>query len=651
MQWLQWAVAVYDDWVIILGANPTSNLFPSTIAGSEPGRATFNNGGYHAAMLEAGMLKRWRMRTGAESPNPAASIETGQKNDAVRNLAQSLRVHPLIVQLLLLRGIKTAEQAVPFLAPKLTQLHDPAQIPGLDQAACRIAQAVRDGQRIVIYGDYDVDGITASSILWHTLHTVGAAVTTYVPHRVEEGYGIHADAIRQIVESESRPLIISVDCGITAVEPARVARELGVDLIITDHHEFHVDHLPDAYALVHPRLPGSEYPFPHLCGAGVAFKLAWQFCKVYCNSEKVPEHLRELLVDLLSLAALGTITDVVPLVGENRVITTFGLGQIKHTRFVGLNALIDASRLREEKIDAYHVGFGLGPRLNACGRMGHARQAVHMLTAAGQDEAISIAKFLTQENDRRRATERVIFQEAKEMVIAQGFDHADCRAIVLGKEGWHPGVVGIVASRLVETFSRPVVLLSYPGGDDGEAHGSARSVNGISIHEAFSHCATHLSTYGGHAMAAGLRLAVNRVEEFRKSLVAYVNNRLNTSDLIAVLEIDAECELEDITLDLVTQLNKLAPFGASNPSPVLCARGVILEQNAYRMGANGSHLSLMLRQDSRVVRAVAWNQGELAPRLPAGVKIDIAFEPKISQWQGVSKAELHIKDLRIVPRQ
>jgi single-stranded-DNA-specific exonuclease len=396
-------------------------------------------------------------------------------------------------------------------------------------------------------------------------------------------------------------------------------------------------------------LPGSTYPFQDLCGAGVAFKLAWQFCKVHCGTDKLPPDYRELLLDLLSLAALGTVADVVPLLGENRVIVTYGLGQIKRTKIAGINALIDASRLRDEKIDSFHIGFVLGPRLNACGRMGHAKQAVHLLTAAMAGEAVQIAEFLTQENDRRRATERAIFDEAKQMVMELGYDGDDCRAIVLGKEGWHPGVVGIVASRLVEAFARPVVMLNLDtsgGSGGGEAHGSARSVEGVSIHEAISSCSALLTTFGGHAMAAGLRLPIDRIDAFRDALVRFVNTKLGPDDLVSILDVDAECTLDDLSLELVDQVRKMAPFGRDNPTPILCVRGAVLERAAERMGQSGRHLSLMLRQGKRLMRAVAFGCGDLAERLPAGVIVDAAFEPHINEWQGVRRVELHVKDLK-----
>ena len=612
-----------------------------------------------AGMHEAGMLSRWRWRGG--SPQDDAKIAP---------LADALGVPELVARLLVGRGIADAGMGQGFLAPRLSHLHDPALMPGVVRAAERLDEAVRSGQRIVVYGDYDVDGISASAILWHVLTLAGGTVSTYVPHRVEEGYGLNTEAIAKLARGEMNgnghaeiespdtpgfrglnpglggaPLIVSVDCGITAVEPAQVARQAGADLIITDHHQFDPACLPQAHTLVHPALGPKPYPFPDLCGAGVAFKLAWQFARVHCGCERLPAAFRDLLLDELSLAALGTIADVVPLLGENRVIATYGLGQIKRTRFVGLNALIDAAHLRDEKIDAYHVGFSLGPRLNACGRMGHAKDAVHLFTAAGAEEAGRIAPFLSQENERRRSTERAISAEARQMVEAAGYDQPGCRVIVLGKEGWHPGVVGVVCSRLVDAFARPVVLLCYDG---AEAHGSARSVEGLSIHDAFAHSGAHLTSFGGHAMAAGLRLPVDQVAGFRAGLQEYVAARLAAEDMVSVLDIEAPCTLADLSVALSEQVQRLAPFGRGNPAPVLGLRGAVLAQAAQRIGSTAGHLRLILRQGERYAQAVWFGAGEQAARLPAGARVDVAFEPHLSTWQGQRRAEMHVQDVKVL---
>ncbi len=585
-------------------------------------------------MQITGKLKRWRFREGS-GPND---------NDRICDLTRQLDVHPLVAMLLQQRGIHNPQAARRFLEPRLSDLHDPTLMPGVEQAAGRLDQAVRKGQSIVIYGDYDVDGVTASAILWHVLRLAGGRVEVFTPHRIDDGYGLNSSAVAELAACHD--LIVTVDCGVTALEPALVAKQAGVDLIITDHHELSADQrLPDATCIVHPRLPGSRYPFGHLCGAGVAFKLAWQFAKVHCGSDRVSDMFRDLLLDLLSYVALGTIADVVPLHDENRALTRYGLNRIKHTRFVGLNAMIDAAGLCGDTIDTDHVGFVLGPRLNACGRMGHAAKAVHLLTEAEPDEAKETAAFLTRENESRRRTEKAIYEEAKAMTIEYGYDQPGCRAIVLGKEGWHPGVIGIVASRLVDAFARPVVLLNF---DNGQAQGSARSVAGFSIHDGLEHCAELLTRYGGHARAAGLKLDTDRVDAFRDRLVSYANEQLTPDDLVHEIRIDSACSLDAINVELFEQLHRLAPFGSDNPRPVLCVRSAVLDRPALRMGSRGDHLKLTLRQGGRMATAVAFRRGDWAADLPAGVEVDVAFEAKLSTWQGSRRAEMHVKDLRVV---
>ncbi|MEM6504156.1 MAG: DHH family phosphoesterase [Planctomycetota bacterium] len=582
-------------------------------------------------------------------------------------------LHPLVDRLLRARGVEDAEAAQRFLSPKLLHLHDPATLPGCVEAAQRLKQAVDDNQPIIIYGDYDVDGVTASAILYHTLTLAGATVQTYVPHRLEEGYGLNAEAIKRMCDvgypmsdkavhtsdiahptSNIAPLIVSVDCGITATEPATIAKDLGVDLIITDHHEFDLDNLPDAYALVHPGLTSHQQPTTStyenrdLCGAGVAYKLAWQFALEFCGCEqggRLPDAYRRLLLDLLAFAALGTVADVMPLVGENRVITTFGLQRISHTTFEGLDALIDASNLRSEKIDAFHIGFVLGPRLNACGRMGHAKEAVELLTTATGERARELAKYLHDVNDERKATEREIVEQATQRVLDLGYDQEDSRAIVLAHEDWHPGVVGIVASRLVEAFCRPVVLLCIDP-STGTAKGSARSVDAFNLHDAISACDEHLTTFGGHAMAAGLSLQANHIGAFRDALVHQANQVLAPDELVRNIRVDAEITLGDCTPEVFQLVQSLAPFGRGNPKPRLMLEGLTLDRPAQRMGAQGRHLSMQLRQGSRSIRAVAWGMGERADTLPAGAVIDVVFQPAINDWRGNRTAELHVLDLR-----
>ena len=582
-------------------------------------------------MLTERKRARWLMKDAVEAANGRGLLD--------RMMAQ--------------RGHGDAAAVDRFLSPKLTDLDDPAQLPGCVAAAKRLARAVSEQQPVVVYGDYDVDGVTASSILWHTLRKLGhKAVTTYVPHRLEEGYGVNVQALNGFAEMDPKPLVITVDCGITAVDAAKHAQSLGLELIVTDHHQFDVDDLPEAVALVHPELPSESSEkagalASPLCGAGVAFKVAWQTARTFYNTMRLPQEVQGLLLDLLAYAALGTVADVVPLTGENRVIVVHGLSRIKDTRFDGLNAMIDAAELRAQKVDAYHVGFVIGPRLNACGRMGHARQAVTLLTDASPVQARELAAFLTQENELRRQTEREMVEQAIEMVEAEGHDADDRRVLVLAKEGWHPGVVGIVASRLAERYHRPAVVLGIDL-ERGVAKGSARSVTGLDLHAAISVCAEHCDKFGGHAMAAGMTLKPEAIEGFREALVAEVNRHLEADDLVPTFRLDADVTLEDCTAGLFATLERMGPFGCANPAPRLRLCGVVVARAAQRMGREGKHMSVALRGlKGGAIRAVGFGLGDLVDALPAGVSVDVIFKPSLNHWRGVTSPELHVLDIRL----
>ena len=649
---------VYDRVMVTAGTRDTLTTQPGE-ATNEPGGSA---GGAAAVAEAAARPARWVLPPLRETS--AA-------------LAQLRQYPPLLARLLVQRGVESADAAEAFLRPRLTHLQDPASLPGCAAAADRLCHAIHDRQPVVIYGDYDVDGVTATAILWHTLRALGHTdLTTYVPHRLDEGYGLNIEAIEQFAGRDPRPLIVTVDCGITAVAAAARAAELGLDLIITDHHQFDPEALPAAAALVHPELaidqsttpaaeagrdeaeppasPNQKSSIKHqkspspspLCGAGVAFKLAWQVARTRCGSDRLPADLQRLMLDLLAFAALGTVADVVPLVGENRVIVTHGLSRIKETPFNGLNELIDAAELRSEKVDAVHVGFVLGPRLNACGRMGHASQAVELLTDASPQHAKELARFLTRENGRRRTTERRILAQAREMVLERGDDRDERRVIVLAHPEWHPGVIGIVASRLVEQFHRPVVLLGIDEAK-GEAKGSARSVEGLDLHAAIGRCGHHCTKFGGHAMAAGLTLPPGSVVAFRDDLVAVVNRQLEAEDLAPRVAVDLDVPLSDCVLPIFEQLQRLAPFGRSNPMPRLLIRDVIVARSALRMGGEGTHLSVSLRDDEgHGLRAVGFGLGDRVEEMPAGARVDIVCKPQTNTWRGVTTAELHLVDVR-----
>ncbi|HPO92928.1 MAG TPA: single-stranded-DNA-specific exonuclease RecJ [Phycisphaerales bacterium] len=572
----------------------------------------------------------------------------------------------LISRVLLAREMTDPQACAAYVNPRLSALHDPALLPDIDVAADRILGAMSRGERVAIYGDYDVDGVTATTILYRTLMALfpnGHAdrVVTYIPHRIDEGYGLNVDAIEELAGAGCR-VVVSVDCGVSAHGPAQRARELGVDLIITDHHNppASAADLPPAFAVVHPRRPASVYPFGDLCGAGVAYKLAWRLCAKHSGvteaGGRLPADLRTLLVDLLAFAALGVIADVVPLVDENRVLARFGLERVKHSPFIGLRALVEASCLAGEEVDSSAVGFKLAPRLNAAGRLGHARDALELFTTSDPARAAELAALLSRQNRERQAVEKHISDQAAEMAVAAGMDRPDRRAIVLAHPDWHAGVVGIACSRLVEQFCRPVILMQQTGED---CHGSARSIEGFNLHEAIGECRELLTSFGGHDMAAGLRLPADRLGAFVDRFTSIANERVSDEMLRPSLLVDADASLGELTLGAVKELSALAPFGRGNPEPRVRLAGVRLAESPRSMGAHAKHVSLTLRAegargtgDSALVRVVGWNWSKhleaAGDPLRAGTPLEVVVKPRISTWLGRERVECELCDL-VVP--
>ncbi len=594
-----------------------------------------------------GLTRRWRFTSPPRNGEPDINARPAPDNaDSGRG------VDPLVQRILAARGVLDPDIIQRFCEPRLVHLHDPALLPDADRAAQRIADAVRAREPIVIYGDYDVDGVTGAVILQRIIRTAApdAPVSIYIPHRLDEGYGLNVDAIHQLADDGAQ-LIVSVDCGVTAFEPALAAKSRGVDLIITDHHNppANDDALPDAFAVVHPRRPGSRYPFGELAGAGVAFKLAWRFATLWCGTEKVGKSFQQALLDLLPLAALGTIADVVPLVDENRVIASYGLRAMPATSNVGLRALIEASDLADQHIDAEKVGFQLAPRLNACGRMGHAREAAELFLTDDPAVAMPIARKLTALNKDRQKTERRILEQAMRLAEAAGMTGDDRRAIVLAHPEWHPGVIGIVCSRLVDRFHRPAVLLQQQ--DDGVLRGSARSVEGYSIHAGLTACASHLTSFGGHDAAAGLALGADALDAFTEALVAHANTHIAPEDLSSVVQIDCDCSLGELKYETVGRIRRLSPFGRDNPPPRLRVADLVVDGPAKQIGGNGQHLSLHFRQETpegrRWIRGVWWRAGELADRLTPGMRVEAVIEPKLNTFRGRTSVEAEIRDVRI----
>ena len=577
------------------------------------------------------MPKRWHIR-----PHDRA---------AVAALERTAGVPSIVAALLAARGVTDAAAVKTFLSGTLATLRDPETLPGIPAAADRLLAAARAGRKIVVYGDYDADGMCATAILVGCLEALDAKPAWYVPDRLEEGYGLNATALETLA-GQGASLVVTVDCGIASVAEAARARDLGLELIVTDHHSF-ADVLPEADVLVHPRLPGTAYPFGELCGAGVAFKLAWAVATRASGGNKVTPRLREMLLKGIGLAALGTVADVVPLVDENRIFVKHGLESLRQRGGPGLARLIELAGLHEKsQLESEDVAFRLAPRLNAAGRLGQAACGIELLTTADAARAESLANYVHELNARRETEERSI-QLAAAKQVKDRFDPVHDPALVLADRGWHAGVIGIVAGRLAERFHRPVVMIAQDPLQGRPATGSVRSVPGFDVHEALLACREHLVTCGGHAAAAGLRIEDERIAAFREAFCAAVDRRLPAALREAQITIDGETTLAGLSLATVEQLERLAPFGQGNRRPVLAASSVSLAESPRVIGSGGRHIAMQFVQHGARVRGVAFGGAEWLDQLPApGQPFHVAFKPKINEFRGRRTAEMEVVDWR-----
>lgn len=575
------------------------------------------------------MRKQWRIRP-----------HDGQR---IADFERSARVPPVIAQLLLCRGIDDPQRAREFLEPKLTGLREPDALPGMAAAAETISRSVTERRRIVIYGDYDVDGVSATAILWRCLTLLGADVGFYVPHRLEEGYGLNDEALETLAQQGAKT-IVTVDCGVSAVAQADTARRLGLELVITDHHAIGPA-LPDAAAIVHPQLPGGNYPFAGLSGAGVAFKLAWAVCQRASQAKRVNPAMREFLMQAVALAALGTVADVVPLVDENRILVYHGLDSLCQRPLLGLQQLLKVTELdRKPRLTSEDIGFTLAPRINAAGRLGEARLAVELLTTSSEDRAHKLAVYINELNAQRQHIERSIYLGAHKQATEQ-FDAANDPALVLADRGWHAGVIGIIAGRIADKFHCPVAMVSLDELGVKPGIGSARSVPGFDLHQALQNCRQHLLSCGGHAAAAGFKIEEPRLADFRADFCECVAGSISSAQRVAELWIDAEAPFSAFTLQIVDQIERLAPFGQGNNRPLLCAHGVVLREPPKRIGGGGRHLALSLEQHGVKLRAVAFGGGDWEAELAAQTgPLAIAFRPVINDFRGQRRVELHVAD-------
>ncbi|WP_063607887.1 single-stranded-DNA-specific exonuclease RecJ [Zavarzinella formosa] len=566
---------------------------------------------------------------------------------AIEHLARQLGVSPIIAQLLLNRDIGKPEAAKRFLEASLAGMHPPASLPGVPEAVERLYRAVEQKKKICVYGDYDVDGTTGTAILVGLFQQLGSPVEFYVPHRLEEGYGVNSEALTQLAESGVK-VVVTVDCGIASLAEADVAKKLGLELIVTDHHEMKAT-LPKAAVCVHPRLPGTNYPFGGLSGAGVAFKLAWALAVKHCGSEKVTPALRDYLLDALCLATLGLVADVVPLHDENRILVKHGLNRLNTKPPLGIKALIESAKLPADKlIKAEDIGYKLGPRINAAGRLGCARLVVEMFTTANPAKAREVADFLDNQNSQRQTIERKMTAQAKEMADAMMTE--DLSGIVLAHAEWHPGVVGIVASRIVEYTGCPAVLFAIVP-DAEVVTGSGRSIHGFELHEALNACDDVLAGHGGHAMAAGAKIRPLMIPVFRERFAQYAAEHFPTGVAPAPqVRIDAEVPLSSLTLGLLNDLNKLEPYGADNPKPRFLAGNLQIVGEPKKIGAGERHLSFKVKQGSTSMRAVAFGMGDRVVELMSdGGRCCLTFTPTINEWNGMRSVELMVDDFQTGP--
>ncbi len=562
------------------------------------------------------MKKRWKV-------NPA-------NKELQEVLGKGLNILPLTAQLLINRGLVDCDKAFCFLRPELKDLHDPFLLKDMDRAVDRVVTALLKRERVAVYGDYDVDGTTSTALVYLFLKELGADASYYIPRRQSEGYGLNIDAINKL-HAGGVKLMVTVDCGISNSEEVAYANSLGVDVIISDHHEVPGE-LPPACAILNPKQEGCLFPFKGLAGVGVAFNLIIALRSRLRETgffKKDEPNLRKYL----DLVCIGTVADMVPLVDENRILVKHGLKELAATARPGLKALMDASGLKPGKVDAGNIAFQLAPRINAAGRLTDASMAVRLFTTGDAKEAASLADDLNRENLARQRIEEEILGQA----ISMAGDPAD-RGIVLALEGWHPGVIGIVASRLADRFSKPVVMISFEG-EVGK--GSARGVKAFNILEGLRACAGKLERFGGHKAAAGLTIRKENIGPFRSEFLEYVNSALGEEDLVPEIILDAVVSLEDIDHRLIGEIESLQPFGISNREPVLC----VTDTHIVATEVVGSrHLRFKVKQNGCARSGIGFGLAGLHP--VKGQGFGIAFSPYIDEWQGMKNLKLRIKDIK-----
>ena len=547
-------------------------------------------------------------------------------NEKVEELVKKRHITNLLASILVNRGIIDGEKINVFLNPTRKDFYNPFLMPDMEIAVKRIVKAIENKEKIMIYGDYDADGITSITVLKKYLNEIGLKTGEYIPNRLNEGYGLNKDAISKIY-NDGYKLMITVDCGISGLEEVDYANSLGMEIIITDHHE-PAEKLPEAIAVIDAKRKDNKYPFNQLAGVGVVFKLIQAISTELKLEEK--EYLK-----YLDLVCIGTISDIVPLVDENRVIAKLGLKLIEKTKNIGLKTLLNIADLR--KIDSTAISFGVAPRINACGRMGFQEEALQLFLTEDSGEATKIAKRLVQFNQERQAKEKQIFEEVIEKIEK---DDKDKKCIVLAEENWHHGVIGIVASKITEIYYKPSILICLEG-DKGK--GSGRSIPGFDLYTALTKCSDYIEKFGGHSMAIGITIKKENFEKLKEAIEKYAQES-NISDIMPIINIDKEINLKNINIEEVKSLELLEPFGEGNKMPLFLLRN--LKIDSIRALSGGKHLKLTLKQDNNIVDAIGFNMGDLSKEYLLGDKVDVVGTIEINSFGNKENIQINLKDIR-----
>lgn len=553
--------------------------------------------------------------------------ELNEANDALINkISEEFNVSKLVANIIANKGITNSDEIEVFLHPRRTDFHDPFMMPDMEKAVDRVVKAIETHEKVAIYGDYDVDGITSSTVLKRFLAERGLETDVYIPNRLHEGYGLNENAIREIADTK-HTLIITVDCGITGNKEIELAKSFGIDTVVTDHHE-PTETLPDAVAVVDCKRKDNKYPFNGLAGVGVAFKLTQAISMRLGVKEE--EYLK-----YLDLVCVGTISDIVPLVDENRTISKLGLKLVRQTRNIGLKVLLDS--IGYKKIDSMAISFGVAPRINACGRMGHADEALKLFLSKDIYEVNELTKKLNDYNKMRQEKEKAIYEDALNQIEKNKL-YKNC-AIVVGGENWHHGVIGIVSSKITDLYFKPSILLCY---EDDLAKGSGRSIPGFDLHEALMKCQDTIERFGGHSMAIGITIKKDKFNDFAKEFEKIAKDA-KIDEIIPIINIDAKINLSDVSRETVESLKQLEPFGEGNKMPIFAFKNFKID--SIRSLSEGKHIKMTLKDGNSVVNAIGFNLGYLADEYRIGDKIDVVGTLEINSFNGVDNLQINLKDV------